>query len=242
MDALPARTVHVREIGDRSHRYEQASSSDGLRLDLDPGEMEPIAGGRCSLSSSGAERWSLPDGTLALVTNRRLAWLTTSFDTGGGWAGVRALGVVVATTANAVSRRQAARRAAGRVAIGHVRHEWVAAVQLRRRKALIGVVDSYLDIEVVTAAGRVSVELWGKGLIDERFARWFAQVVAHERLVLADALLPQGDRTELREIAAGAPGVAWGSGSTTGLRWTMPGDACVLVEAARGRDRDSGAG
>jgi hypothetical protein len=111
----------------------------------------------CRVSQISPKAWVLPNPTTLVVTDRRTAFLTTQFDKGGGWVGFGVAGLAVATTANAVSKRRAAQRSAGRVAIGQARHEWLTGITLRRVKALIGVVDTYIDLTVATAAGA----LWG---------------------------------------------------------------------------------
>jgi hypothetical protein len=94
------------------------------------------------------------------VTNRRTLFVCGEFEKGGGWVGFGLAGVAVALTANVISKRKAANRSAGKIAIGHIRHEWVTGVVLKQRKSLIGIVDIYVDLIVATTAGLVTVELW----------------------------------------------------------------------------------
>lgn len=234
MPGLPERTVQLADIGQSGGTYDLASAGNGTHLDLEEGERAPVLVSRCRVSASGAESWSLPDQTEILLTNRRFAWLTTAFDQGGGWAGFGAVGLIVSSTANAVSKRRAARRSAGKVAVGHVRHEWVNAVRLRRRKSLLGMVDTYVDLVLTTAQGQVIVELWGKGVADEKFASWLVKIIAYERLMLAGEVLPAADVAALRQLADGGGGdTAWRMGpDTSGTKWVLPGDTSTLVASA----------
>ena len=62
------------------------------------------------------------------VTDSRLALACQKYDKGGGWVGFGAGGVLVAVTANAVSKARAASRSRGKVLVGHVRYPWLKAV------------------------------------------------------------------------------------------------------------------
>lgn len=62
------------------------------------------------------------------VTDSRLALACQKYDKGGGWVGFGTGGVLVAVTANAVSKARAASRSRGKVLVGHVRYPWLKAV------------------------------------------------------------------------------------------------------------------
>jgi hypothetical protein len=62
------------------------------------------------------------------VTDGRLALACEKYDKGGGWTGFGAGGVLVAVTANAVSKARAAKRSRGKVLVGQIRYPWVKAV------------------------------------------------------------------------------------------------------------------
>jgi hypothetical protein len=62
------------------------------------------------------------------VTDSRLALACQKYDKGGGWVGFGAGGVLVAVTANAVSKARAAGRSRGKVLVGHVRYPWLKSV------------------------------------------------------------------------------------------------------------------
>lgn len=168
MPGLPERIVQPSELEDR-RPDELASSTDGSHLDVEAAERDPVAVGRYGVTAPDSEGWSMPVATTVLLTNRRLAWLTTAFDQGGGWVGSGAVGLIVSSTASVISKQHAAQRSASKVAVGQVRHGWVTAFRLRRRKTLIGLVDTYGDLELTTAQRRGAGELWGKGW---RTSRW----------------------------------------------------------------------
>lgn len=215
---LPASVVSVRMIGDSSDAYWSASSDDGVHLALEADERV-LWTGRYEIRCAGAADWRLPDDTTLLVTDRRLAFLTTRFDTGGGWAGFGVIGLAVATTANVVSKSRAAARSAGRVAIGQVRHEWLQSVTFRRVRALIGVTDTYVDLTLPTSAGPLTLTLWGRPALTEDLARWLASVVAAHRLTAPLPRSPAQVET-LTGYGAGAPGPA---------TWTFPDDPESLI-------------
>jgi hypothetical protein len=232
---LPERLLAVRDVGDLERPYWTAASEDGEQLVLEPGETQQWAG-RCRVRSLRPNTWELPDSTLLVVTDRRTAFLTTAFDKGGGWAGFGAAGLAVATTANAISKRKAAKRSGGKVAIGHLRHEWVQAVELRIRKPLFGV-DRYVDITVATAGGSTVIELFGRGVANEEFTHWLVATVAWPRQgLLTEQILPQDRATlELLRAPGGPQKAAELSGSTM---WQLPGDTESLISAARERCSD----
>jgi hypothetical protein len=230
---LPEQLLAVREVGDLARPYWTAASEDGEQLALEPGETQQWAG-RCRVRSLRPNTWKLPDSTLLVVTDRRTAFLSTAFDKGGGWAGFGVAGLAIATTANAVSKHRAAKRSAGKVAIGHLRHEWVEAVELRTHKALIGAVDTYVDITVATAGGSTVIELWGRGVANEEFTHWLVATVAWQRQGLLPEQIGPQDRATLELLSApgGPQKAAQLSGSN---RWQLPGNTESLISAAARR-------
>jgi nuclear transport factor 2 (NTF2) superfamily protein len=233
---LPKQVLAIREIGDSDLPYWSAASDDGARLRLEPGETLHWTG-RCRVRSLRPDHWTLPDDTILVVTDRRTAFLTTGFDKGGGWAGFGAAGLAVALTANAISKRRAANRSAGRVAIGQLRHEWIESVELRKVKALIGLTDTYLDLTVATEAGSAVIELWGRAVANEQFAHWLAGLMAWQRLTL-HVEMDNEDRATLERLGSngGAMEAARLSGSA---KWRLPGNIQDLISKASARVLES---
>ncbi len=62
------------------------------------------------------------------ITDGRLALACEKYDKGGGWVGFGGAGVLIAVTANAVSKARAASRSRGKVLVGHIRYPWIKAV------------------------------------------------------------------------------------------------------------------
>ncbi len=225
---LPRQLLVVREIGDTDMPYWSAASADGVQLLLEPQE-ELLYVGYCRVSQKTQKNWTLERPTTVVITNRRTAFLTTQFDKGGGWVGFGVAGLAVAVTANAVSKQRAAKRSAGKVAIGQVRHEWVTEISLRRRKALIGAVDTYLDLTVATAAGPCVIELWATGVITEDLTRWFAGTLAVHRLALLSPAPPElAERLELYKAGRGELSLP---DRPDRLTWMFPGKPDELIAA-----------
>lgn len=233
---LPKQVLAIREIGDMDLPYWYAASEDGAQLRLESGETLHWTG-RCRVRSLRPDHWTLPDDTILAVTDRRTAFLTTGFDKGGGWAGFGAAGLAVALTANAISKRRAANRSAGRVAIGQLRHEWIESVELRKVKALIGPTDTYLDLTVATEAGSAVIELWGRAVANEQFAHWLAGLMAWQRLTL-HVEMDNEDRATLERLGSngGAMEAARLSGSA---KWRLPGNIQDLISTASARVLES---
>lgn len=229
---LPQQILAIRNIGDTDTPYWAASSADGVQLLLEPGESLLYVG-YCRVRQIRPAGWTLPDSTTVVVTDRRLAFLTTRFDTGGGWSGFGVAGLAVAVTANAVSKRRAAARSAGKVAVGQIRHEWLTAIGLRSVKALIGAIDTYIDLTCATAAGSRTLELWGRSVVSEDFTRWLVRTACVNRL----AMLPreQSDaRATLQRYHDGGQDRS-PTGKPGDLYWSFPGRTDELISAALSR-------
>lgn len=234
---LPQRLVYVREIGDADAPYWTAASPDGKQLLLEPGESV-VRVCYCTvaqLSQKGAlvtprpsqvlpTAWELPL-VATVITDRRIAFMTTEFDQGGGWSGFGLAGLAVAATANAVSKSRAAKRSAGKVAIGQVRYEWLTSVGLRHRKPVFGL-DTYIHLAAPTMAGVAVIQLYKPKVIDEDLARLIVSIVAAHR----SALLPPdlGQQALLREYLASGQGAVAGANSGD-LRWPLPGGTDELI-------------
>jgi hypothetical protein len=234
---LPQRLFFVREIGDTEMPYWTAASLDGVHLDVEPGEsvLHVCSATVAQLSEKGAQlspkpaqglprAWELEYPTTVVITDRRTAFLTTQFDKGGGWVGFGAAGLTVALAANAVSHSRAAKRSAGKVAIGQVRHEWLTSVGLRFRKPVFGL-DTYIHLAAATSTGTTVIELYKPKVIDEQLARAIVKTVAEHRTTLLPPA--SSDLATLRAYAAGEGAVA---GANPGdLRWLLPGSTDDLI-------------
>lgn len=137
----------------------------------------------------------------------------------------------MAATANAVSWSRAARRSAGKVAIGQVRHEWLTSVGLRYRKPVFGL-DTYIHLAAPTVAGIAVIQLYKPKVIDEDLARLVVSTVAAHR----STLLPPdpGQQTMLGEYLT--PGQGGMTGANPGdLRWPLPGGTDELIASVLAR-------
>lgn len=228
---LAQQTLVVRAIGDTQAPYWTAATLDGVKLLLEPGETV-LYTGYCRVSQAGPKSWTLQNPTTLIVTNRRTAFFTTHFDKGGGWTGFGVVGLTVAVTANAVSKHKAAKRSAGKVAIGQIRHEWLTRITLRRRKAIVtSIVDTYIDLQVATAAGPRVIGLWAPKAqgVNEDFARWLVRTQAQHR----QALLRPGTAAELATLQRYQQGGhdAASTGKPDDLGWSFPGKTDDLIAA-----------
>jgi hypothetical protein len=242
---LPQRLVFVREIGDTEVPYWTPASLDGQQLHLEPGEtvLHVCSCDVSQVTQKGAQlrpkpsqllpkAWELPYPTTVVITDRRTAFLTTQFDKGGGWAGFGVAGIAVALTANTVSRSRAAKRSAGKVAIGQVRHEWLTSIGLRYHKYVFGL-DTYIQLAAATAAGATVIQLYKPKVIDEHLARAMVGTGAAHRATL----LPpdSSDLVTLHNYKASGNGAIQGA-NPGDLRWPLPGatdDLIATVIASR---------
>jgi hypothetical protein len=235
---LPQRLVFVREIGDTEVPYWTPASLDGGRLHLELGETVLYV---CScsvsqLSQRGAQlrptpaqvlpkAWELPSPTTVVITDRRTAFLTTQFDKGGGWTGFGVAGIAVALTANAVSRSRAAKRSAGKVAIGQIRHEWLTSIGVRYRKPVFGL-DTYIQLTAATASGAAVIELYKPQVVDEKLARAMVGTVAEHRATL---LPPDSSHLVTLHNYKGSGNGAIAGANPGDLRWPLPGATDDLI-------------
>lgn len=235
---LPQQIVCIRQIGDTEAPYWAAASLDGVQLHLEPGEsllhvcycnVSRISDKGTSIKPSPAQTlpkaWELPEAATVVITDRRIAFLTTQFDKGGGWTGFGVAGLAVAATANAVSKSRAAKRSAGKVAIGQVRYEWLTAIAVRYRKPVFGL-DTYIHLAAATTTGTAVIELYKPKVIDEKLARWMVSTAASNRI----ALLPpdSSDLALLQTYADSGKGAVQGA-NPGDLRWPLPGNTAELI-------------
>lgn len=237
-EMLPHQIFWVREIGDTESPYWTAASLDGMQLHLEPDESilhvcychvsqlaERAVQTKPSPSQTLAKKWQLPDATTVVITDRRIAFMTTQFDKGGGWSGFGLAGLAVAATANAVSKNRAAKRSAGKIAIGQLRHEWLTAIAVRYRKPVFGR-DTYVHLAAATSAGTAIIELYKPQVVDEKLARWLVSTVATNRLALLSQASP--DLATLQGYRDTGNGAVQGA-NPGDLRWPLPGNTGELI-------------
>jgi hypothetical protein len=229
---LPRTLLTVREIGDRDHPYWLPASEDGGEPLLEPGE-DVLWRGQGHVRLSGPLDHTLENVRL-FITGRRIVWLTTEFDRGGGWVGFGVVGLTTAVVANHVSKRRAKGRRAGRVALGQIRLEWIDRVALRRVKPLLGGhPDSYIDLSLTTSEGRATVVLWGFRLATPELSSWIAAISATARLGLGAPGTTSEERADLASVAAGAQThEALPADPLARLHWNLPGPCEPLIDAA----------
>lgn len=238
LEMLPRQIVRVREIGDTETPYWAAASLDGVQLHLEPGEsllhvcycnVSQISQKGTQIKPSPSQllpkAWELPGATTVVITDRRIAFLTTQFDKGGGWIGFGVGGLAVAATANAVSRSRAAKRSAGKIAIGQLRYEWLTSIAVRYRKPVFGL-DTYIHLGAATTAGTAVIELYKPKVIDEKLAKWIVGTVAAHRM----ALLPptSSELTMLQTYKTSGNGAVQGA-NPGDLSWPLPGNTDELI-------------
>lgn len=228
--AVPDQILGLQRIGDEGQPYWAPSTDDGTHLRLEPGE-NVIVESQCRVRCSAAG-WTLPDNTAVVVTDRRTAFISCDFDKGGGWVGFGAAGLAISVAANAVSKHRAAKRSAGLVVIGQIRHEWIQSLELRKEKALLGPVSTYLDLTAPTAHGSVTVELWGPHLINEKMATWLVSLIVWHRSSF-DGDMTLKERTELERVKSSLQDQQ--HGLSDGMKWFLPGNTEQLSAAAASR-------
>lgn len=226
---FPSKLFDIVDAGNPQTPYWIPASRDGRTPNLEPGEQ--VLGKRVATVKDGSSGTEMGDLDL-LVTDRRLLFATSQFDVGGGWWGLGGAAVVVAGVANVVSRRRAAARSAGKIAVGQIRYEWIAGILTRSVKALIGTSDFYIDILVQMEHGTHKVSLWRTSHVDDALADVIARLSARRQLDLGGELPPpavsvlnsylEGQRTEVSDIADVDP-----------LGWTFPTDRSLLITAAK---------
>jgi hypothetical protein len=232
---LPERTMVFAEMGLELDPYWWPYTSDGTSIELEDGE-KVLVRSKSRVTIYSNPKAILPDTTTLLITNRRIAWVTRDFLKGGGQVGFTVTGVVLATALNAASKRKAAKRSAGKAAYGQIRYEWLDGLILRRKKALFGAVDYYVNLLVPCANGNERVELWSKSsggsrTVDDNLARNLA-ISAIERRMELDPSLHDQCLEQLGRVRLGT------SDSTSSLGagefgWAFPGKTERLIELAK---------
>lgn len=224
---LPHQLLSIREIGDQRWPYWLPASLNGESLVLEPGESVLSKGSvrvQGFVPPSPRSAWD-ESSTNLVVTDRRIVYMRTDYEKGGGWVGFSPTGLVVATAANAVSKHQAKKRTAGKISMGQVRFEWVrgaAHVPARPKQTAIPLV-----LTVGTEGPQQFVQFFN---LSEDFVRWIAKTIAHHRLTIPVDLCEDA-RAHLISLAEGAT-QPFPKLGTDALGWEYPGETDLLVERA----------
>lgn len=222
---LPETLVCLRHPGDAADNDPAAVLDEQGGLVLEPREavLYTSAG---SLEIAGLGK--LQDTPVMHITNHRIVWIDPTYnDNGGGWFGLGA-GAIIAVAANAVSHHRAKNERAGRVAVVTARHEWLVAVTLRNEKALIGVVDSFLDLHVRTAHGIQLLQWWMmRSAVTRDVVERLAVTVTMRWQQLGHGVLEPEELAHLSRYAAGGFEDAGRHGSKG---WLLP-DKVDLLDA-----------
>ena len=226
---FPSKLFDIVDAGDSQTPYWIPASLDGRTPNLEPGEQ--VFSTRVATVKDGASEAEIRDLDL-LVTDRRLVFATSRFDVGGGWWGLGGAAVVVAGVANVVSRRRAAARSAGKIAVGQIRYEWIAGILTRSVKALIGTSDFYIDILVQMEQGTHKVSLWRPSHVDDALADAIARLSSRRQLDLGSEL-PQSAISVLNSYLEGQRADVSDFAGIDPLGWTFPTDRNLLITAAR---------
>lgn len=94
-----------------------------------------------------------------IVTDARIAIACSKYDKGGGWTPFSITGLVVATTANTVSKARARRRRRGKMLVGHVRYQWVRSIEAKDRTGLLTSNVLKVVVDDPTTDGAVELEI-----------------------------------------------------------------------------------
>ncbi len=219
---LPAALVSVVEPG-AAGSYPFPHVDERGALATEPGErvLTTLTGEvRCSVAI-------LSPRTTILVTNHRCAWIDPRPVTSGAWLGGEVETVRAAAPARGTTRATDRHGSRG-TAAGHVRHEWVTELRLRRQRSLTGDVDAYLDLVSVTARGARTVTWWLPSSEDASAAAGtVVDAVARRWLEVGADLLGDADRSR---VSGFADGTGEGVGDAWTTRWAMPEVTGELLE------------
>lgn len=225
---FPTQFATVKEYGDDSYPYWFPMSIDGP-IELEEGETllwsEPLS----DLSIPGAR--NLENASM-LVTDRRIAFATTSFTKGATYIGFGGSGSTIAAGAMVVSAHRARKRRQGRILLGQVRLEWITSVEIARFKWFRGI-GSRLEVGVRTDEGVSTIAFNTKPALTFEWANWLCQLIAHQRLSEGVPLGP-GAIDELNALQAGTSVTDDGALPAT-FTWTLPGASERMNQHVRER-------
>lgn len=228
---LPDELIAIQEIGERpdpywSPTYSWTHPEQPLVLDEDE---QLLWWGNGNIEARGSEAWKVQGFTVA-VTDRRIVWFKADFDKGGGWVGIGPVGIAVALTANAVSKKRAKERSVGMVLIGQVRFEWIRAVAEQHLTAPLKIQFHSCILYVPTTPDEVSLEFDGGQMGREGVAVWLAYLIRQHRALQSSSLTAE----QITELAGENPIVESSPGKAVGMTlkvWALPGDNSSLIAA-----------
>ncbi len=204
---VPDVFLSIVDVGDTQGGYQCPGVDAQAGLVLEPGEA--VLG-----SYSGELRG--PGGILSattqlLVTSHRFAWIDPRFQAGASWSRAGA-------SAPASGRSG---ETAQRVAAGHVRHEWVLAIRLRKHREATGAIDSYVDLTALTSKGNRTLTGYFQQEPDaDSCAAAAVRATSDRWLAVGAHLLGPEETSRLRGYSTGAPGDPAGPDV---VEWRMPG-------------------
>lgn len=221
---LPTEIVRVRTIGEHDGAYWLAWSADGDSVVLEQGESV-LAEADVDVTLLKPKPISLGMMHVAF-TDRRVTMLTREFGPGGGgYSGFGAVGLSVALVANTVSKHNAKKARAGKVAVGHVRYEWLGVVEYRRLRTAHG---AGMILYLLSEAGPAVLHLNSRGWPVPEMCRWVAQRAAFDRLQLGRGL-DATDHATLTQLLHGSDAPLDVSERHA---WSLPGDIETLINAS----------
>jgi hypothetical protein len=211
---VPDVFLSIVDVGDTRRAYECPGVDAQAGLVLEP-EEEVV--GRYSGEFRGPGG-ILSSTTQIIVTTHRFAWIDPGFEAGASWSRV-----------GGASASARGREAARRVAAGHVRHEWVVAIRLRKHRDASGAIDSYVDLTALTSQGnRTLTGYFAQEADADAVAAAAVKATSDRWLAVGAELLTPEDAARLGGYSAGERPEPSASDV---LEWRMPGDEAAAALA-----------
>ncbi len=223
---LPATLISMVEVGGGESSYALPTLDERGALATEPGErvLQVLTGEiRCSAAILSPQ-------TSILVTSHRCAWIDPSAPGERVWLGGEVTPDAPESAPPQTASGASSRRAVTRSPAGHVRHEWVTELRLRRQHSVTGDVDAYLDLVSLTSRGARTVTWWLTSSVDpDVAARAVARAAAGRWLEGGPDLLTPADLSRLTRYLEGTGEEVSDRRTST---WTFPGEdvAVKLVE------------
>ncbi len=236
----PQQLLAIREIGDVSSPYWLAATDDGRGAHLEPDEIVEETGTASVGSLTGG--WNLKTATV-VVTDRRIVFFTTRYEGGHVPFAEHAAAVAGSLTDGRLGAKKSrsakphppkerrAKPLSGRIAIGHIRYEWLTAVVKHTVKAH-GNAEMRGDFVATTDHGAEIVEVSSpRRLTPDHLFGLAASAFTYRASLGAE----QGEsvRTKLERYANGrCDDLSGVTGKAGDIGWLFPGDTETLVDRA----------